>query len=237
MAEQTGSASTNQKAGSTQNITVSIKNRIIIFGGAYSKSDNNTFRDAANNLSRAYKAKDGTKYNIFVREVKVKDDLIALINRQPPNSIKSIDLFTHGGEDSFYMVSVREGDGSSDMNKNWVWRYVFNNATFKTNNLKELKTDVFVINPKIEVHGCKTAENPKRENNIVSNWSKILYDAGKTKSVVIGHTTNTSPLINGQSTKANEQSYMWLERAVYKNGKLQFLTKAKGFLNEEQLTK
>lgn len=237
MVEKTGSATTNQKQGSTQQVTVNRKNRIIIYGGAYSKSDNYTFKDAANNLQRAYQVKEGAKYNIYIREVKVEQDLIDLINRQPPNSIKSIDLFTHGGEDSFYMVSVREGDGSSDWNSNWMWRYVVNNATFKTKHLKQLKTDVFTVNTKIEVHGCKTAENPKNEDNIVSEWSKILYAAGKTKSVVIGHTTNTSPLINGSSTKTNEQSYMWLERAIYKNGKLQFLTKAKGFLDEEALTK
>ncbi|MEG0483218.1 MAG: hypothetical protein RR569_08935 [Acinetobacter sp.] len=233
----TGTAATNQRKGSTQKITVTRKNRIIVYGGAYSKSDNNTFLDASNNLQRMYKAKESDKYNVYIREIKVKQDLIDLINRQPVNSIRSLDIFTHGGEDSLYMVSVREGDGSSNFNKNWLWRYIVNNETFKTHHLKSLKTNVFLINSKIEIHGCKTAENPRKGNNIVSVWSKILYDAGKTRSVVIGHTTNTSPLIHGSSTKLNEQSYMWLERAIYRNGKLQQLTKIKGFLDEEALTK
>lgn len=237
MIPPTGTASTNQRKGSTQKITVNRKNRIIVYGGAYSKSDNNTFLDASNNLQRMYKAKEGEKYNIYIREIKVKQDLIDLINRQPVNSIRSLDIFTHGGEDSLYMVSVREGDGSSNFNKNWLWRYIVNNETFKTHNLKLLKMNVFLVNSKIEIHGCKTAENPRQENNIVSTWSKILYDAGKIKSVAIGHTTNTSPLIHGSSTKPNEQSYMWLERTIYRNGKLQQLTKIKGFINEEALTK
>ena len=237
MIAPTGTASTNQKKGSTQKIIVNRKNRIIVYGGTYSKNDNNTFLDASNNLQRMYKAKEDNKYNIYIREIKVKQDLIDLINRQPVNSIRSLDIFTHGGENSLYMVSVRQGDNNSSMNKYWWWRYFFNNQTFKTSDLKSFKPEVFTINLKVEIHGCKTAENPEVANNLASNWSKNLYASGKTKSVVIGHTTNTNPLIHGSSTKPNEQSYMWLERAIYRNGKLQQLTKTKGFLDEEALTK
>lgn len=237
MVTPTGIALTNQKKGSVQKITVTRKNRIIVWGGAYSKSDNNTFRDAANNLEKMYREKYGNRFNYYIREVKVRQDFIDLINRQPDNSIKSLDIFTHGGKNSLYMVSVREGDGSSILNKNWLYRYVVNDETFKTPYLKSLNMNAFTINTKIEVHGCKTAENPKGENNLVSYWSHFLYQSGKTKSVTIGHTTNTSPLINGSVTKPNEQSYMWLERAIYKNGKLVQITKQKGFLDEEALTK
>lgn len=237
MVTPTGIALTNQKKGSVQKITVTRKNRIIVWGGAYSKSDNNTFRDTANNLEKMYREKYGNKFNYYIREVKVRQDFIDLINRQPDNSIKSLDIFTHGGKNSLYMVSVREEDGSSILNKNWLYRYVVNDETFKTPYLKSLNMNAFTINTKIEVHGCKTAENPRGENNLVSYWSHFLYQSGKTKSVTIGHTTNTSPLINGSITKPNEQSYMWLERAIYKNGKLVQTTKQKGFLDEEALTK
>ncbi|CAM9223854.1 hypothetical protein [Acinetobacter bereziniae] len=188
-------------------------------------------------MERVYKLKESSKYNIYIREIKTKQDLIDLINRQPANSIKSLDIFTHGGENSLYMVSVRQGDSSSRMNKYWWWRYFFNNETFKTQDLDSFQSEVFTVNVKIEIHGCKTAENPKNGNNLASKWSKKLYSLGKTKSVVIGHTTNTSPLINGASTKPNDQSYMWLERAIYKNGQLITLTKSKGLLDEDALTK
>ncbi len=237
MNEPTGIKSTNSTHGSTQNVAVTRKNRIIIYGGAYSKGDNNTFRDAANNLKRMYEAKYKNQYNYFTKEIKVKKDLIDLINRQPANSIKSLDIFTHGGEDSLYMVSVRQGDSNSSMNKYWWWRYFFNNQTFKSSDLKSLNHTGFVINSKIEIRGCKTANNPKGEDNLASTWSRVLATSGKNKSVVIGHTTNASPLINGSSTKANEQSYMWLQRAVYKGGRLILLTEQKGFLDEEALTK
>lgn len=111
MVTPTGIALTNQKKGSVQKITVTRKNRIIVWGGAYSKSDNNTFRDAANNLEKMYREKYGNKFNYYIREVKVRQDFIDLINRQPDNSIKSLDIFTHGGKNSLYMVSVREEDG------------------------------------------------------------------------------------------------------------------------------
>lgn len=175
MVTPTGIALTNQKKGSVQKITVTRKNRIIVWGGAYSKSDNNTFRDTANNLEKMYREKYGNKFNYYIREVKVRQDFIDLINRQPDNSIKSLDIFTHGGKNSLYMVSVREEDGSSILNKNWLYRYVVNDETFKTPYLKSLNMNAFTINTKIEVHGCKTAENPRGENNLVSYWSHFLY--------------------------------------------------------------
>lgn len=102
--------------------------------------------------------------------------------------------------------------------------------------LSDISFNAFTNESKIEIHECNTAIGGDEYYFSVLIYLN-LFELGKTKSVVIGHTTNTSPLINGSSTKTNEQSYMWFERAIHKNGKLQFLTKAKGFLDEEALTK
>lgn len=227
---------TNSSRNSTTQVTVNRKNRIIAWGGAYKISDNHTFLDTANNLQRAYKKKDGSKYNIFIREIKNKDDFIDLINRQPVNSIRSLDIFTHGGEDSLYMVSVRESSGWS-VNDWRLWRYAFHNKTFLISDLPSLETKAFLLNAKIEIHGCQTAANPSDGKNLAAEWSRSLFKAGKSKSVVLGHTTNADPRINGKGTKVNEQSYMWQQRIAYRNGSIILDTKEKGMIDEEKLSK
>ncbi|NIE97253.1 hypothetical protein F3J02_12310 [Acinetobacter sp. Tr-809] len=236
MTTQPKKVPTNSSRNSTTQITVNRKNRIIAWGGAYSKSDNHTFLDTANNLQRAYKNKDGSKYNIFVREIKTKDDFIDLINRQPENSIRSLDIFTHGGEDSLYMVSVRQSDSWSPSQYR-LWRYAFHNKTFSSSDLSSLQYKTFTQNAKIEIHGCQTAANPQAANNLASEWSKKLYSAGKTQSSVMGHTTNASPLINGSKTTSSEQSYMWQQRVAYRNGRIILDTTEKGLIDEVKLSK
>ncbi|MCT9980272.1 MULTISPECIES: hypothetical protein [Acinetobacter] len=238
MVNPTGTANTNQKPGSTQNIKVDRKNRIIVWGGAYSTSDINTFKATANNLQRMYKARDGSKYNIFIREIKIYQDLIDLINRQPENSIKSLDIFTHGGQNHLWMVSVRESDTDNDRIKwsiydlKWI-RGLFKSANFGVSDLKKINFKGFMNDAKIEIQGCNTAEDPHDSNNLSAAFSRYLYNAGKIKSYVIGHTTQSNPRINGSSTKISEQSYMWMRRVVYRNGHLILDTKDKGFLDSK----
>ncbi|MEN8409905.1 hypothetical protein [Acinetobacter bereziniae] len=85
----------------------------------------------------------------------------------------------------------------------------------------------------IEIQGCNTAEDPHDSNNLSADFSRHLYNSGKIKSYVIGHTTQSNPLINGSSTKISEQSYMWMRRVVYRNGHLILDTKDKGFLDSK----
>jgi hypothetical protein len=41
----------------------------------------------------------------------------------------------------------------------------------------------------IEIQGCNTAEDPHDSNNLSAAFSRHLYNSGKIKSYVIGHTT------------------------------------------------
>jgi hypothetical protein len=91
----------------------------------------------------------------------------------------------------------------------------------------------FANNVKVELHGCRTAEDGG--DNIASEFSKKLADAGKTKSAVIGSATKSNPNINGNKTKLVEQDYRHGTRAVYKGGNRLYETKTKGALSEETI--
>ncbi|MBP0624645.1 hypothetical protein [Cupriavidus consociatus] len=71
----------------------------------------------------------------------------------------------------------------------------------------------------------------------MADFSKYLFEAGKTKTVVIEHTTGTDPRINGDKTEIPDQDYRHLERAIYRGGKLLTRTKKTGALDESELAK
>lgn len=212
------------------------KVRLLLWGGAYKTNDNFTFDWAVRRVVKDYKANDGNKYEVIVKKIGSADDLLAVLNSQEDNSIRSVDLFTHGGPDHFYMVSVRSDRDGGLNNFRW-YRYAFHNESFSRGDLKKIQFSKFSENAKVEIHGCKTASNPKDEDNIAADFSKRLYEAGKTKSAVIGHTTNATPAFNGEGKTADaEQDYRHDERAIFKNGRLVTLTKKKGALDEGGLS-
>jgi hypothetical protein len=95
----------------------------------------------------------------------------------------------------------------------------------------------FTVDAKMELHGCSTAENPKDADNIASDLSERLFAAGKTKTVVIGHTEHSEAKIKGAHTQNSEQDYRYANRAIYRNGKLIKETLQPGALNETELAK
>lgn len=232
-----GKVKTNHDKGSVAPVPHKRKVRLLLWGGAYSTSDNFTFDWAVRNVTKDYREGDKNKYEIVSKKIGSADELIAIINGQEADSIRSIDLFTHGGPGNFYMVSVRS-DTDGGLNKFRWYRYVFHNESFSRSDLQKLKWDRFADNAKVEFHGCKTAENPRDEDNIAADFSKRLYDAGKTKSAVIGHIINATPSINGEGkTDSKAQDYRHGPRAIFKNGKLTSQTSQKGAIDEGALEK
>jgi len=232
-----GKVKTNHEKGSIAPLPHKRKVRLLLWGGAYATSDNFTFDWAVRNVVKDYKDSDRNKYEIVVKHIGSADDLIATINGQEADSIHSLDLFTHGGPNNFYMVSVRS-DRDGGLNKFRWYRYVFHNESFSRSDLKKLQFDKFADDAKVEFHGCKTAENPNDEDNIAADFSKRLYETGKTKSAVIGHIINATPAINGEGkTESKAQDYRHGPRAIFKNGKLTKQTSQQGMLDEAGLAK
>ncbi|MDR2837805.1 MAG: hypothetical protein LBV49_04435 [Azonexus sp.] len=230
-----GKVKTNHEKGSIAPLPHKRKVRLLLWGGAYKTNDNFTFDWTVRRVVKDYKASDNNKYEIIVKKIGSADDLLAVLNGQDDNSIRSLDLFTHGGPDHFYMVSVRSDRDRGLNNFRW-YRYVFHNESFSRGDLNKVQFSKFAENAKVEIHGCKTASNPKDEDNIAADFSKRLYEAGKVKSAVIGHTENATPAINGEEkTKDPDQDYRNGKRAVFKNGRLVMLTEQRGTLDEEKL--
>jgi hypothetical protein len=237
MATAAKKITTNPEKGSVVQVTHNRKVRLLLWGGAYATSDNYTFERAKINVVKTYKVADRSKYDIVVKQINSADQLIAAINAQKAESIRSLDIFTHGGPDDFYMVSVRS-DKDGGLNDLRLYRYAFHNESFSRGDLKKLQFDRFTVDAKVELHGCKTAEESSVEDNIAADFSKHLYEAGKTRSSVVGHTENATPAYNGGGkTKDEDQDYRHGKRAIFKNGKLIKNTSQKGMLDEAELAK
>ncbi|SCU91547.1 conserved hypothetical protein [Cupriavidus necator] len=227
-------ARTNTTRDSVHTVQHERKVRLLLWGGAYAQSDNSAFQMAAINVAKDYKKDDKNKYEIINKRLRSLQSLILEINDQKPNSIRSLDIFTHGGPDNFFMVTVRNDQDGSFLNNIRLYRYIFHNDSFSRAHLRKLKFENFSEDAKVEIHGCQTAAT---SDNIVADFSKYLFAAGKTKSVVIGHTTNTDPRINGDKTGIPDQDYRHLERAIYRGGKLLTKTRKTGALDERELAK
>ncbi|WP_044530835.1 hypothetical protein [Herbaspirillum sp. B65] len=226
---------TNHEKGSIVPLPYKRKVRLLLWGGAYKTNDNFTFEWTVRKVVKDYKARDQNKYEVISKKIESASDLLAALNGQEDNSIRSLDLFTHGGPEHFYMVSVRSDRDGGLNNFRW-YRYIFHNRSFPRSYLGKVKFSKFTENAKVEIHGCQTAKHPKDENNIAADFSRRLYSAGKTKSAVIGHTTNIAPNINGAKTTDKEQDYRHGERAIFKNGQLVRLTLQRMALDEEKLS-
>lgn len=194
-------------------------------------------------------------------------ELVDKINQQDVDSIRSLDIFSHGGETALYMTigdpryrsdgsfwgTVRGALDTAD-------RWAFRNAALYRNNeallanaavfadstsLDSIELDRFTENVKVELHGCNTAKpskggifsDPAPADNFSGEFSKILFKSGHTNSVVIGSPVQSNPSINGDSTTAKQQDYRHGRRCIFRNGEKIGETKAKGHIDENALSK
>lgn len=228
-------AQTNTTRNSIRTVQHERKVCLLLWGGAYKQSDNSAFQMAAINVEKDYRRGDKNKYEIINKKLLSLRQLVATINDQKESSIRSLDLFSHGGPDNFYMVTVRDDVDGGILNDIRLYRYIFHDDSFSRGDLSKLKFSNFSEDAKVEIHGCKTAAGS--EGNMVADFSRHLYTAGKTRSVVIGHMTNADPLIRGVATTISEQDYRHQVRAIYRNGELIAKTRKIGALNEHELSR
>lgn len=239
-----GKVKTNSKKGSVAPLPYKPKVRLLLWGGAATSSDNSAFQWASRNVIKDYKAAGRGNFTIEDHRILVAKDIVKYINSQDDDSIRSLDIYTHGGPQALYLTTA-----SPDTSK--VLRYVLHNSSlYRTRTrmvfnaagwtegsalMKDINFAKFTTNAKIELHGCRTADADSDTDNIVADFSTRLYEAGKTASVAIGHADKANPNIKGGGEDDDEQDYRHGQRVVFSNGKSLKMTRDKGHLDESEL--
>lgn len=212
--------------------------RIALYGGAVKGNENSAFEFAHKNVLNDYGIEKGyTKISAVLSNG--AQQIREVIAAQQDNDIQSLDLFCHGNQNGLYFkkgakVSKDIPSSSDDINLYRNWNVLFDDVRdIQTTHLldqiriRDLDFDKFTKACKIEIHGCLTANTATVHDNICQMLSELLYDAGKTEAVVIGHTTLSNPNING-TTDLSKQDYRHGQRAIYHAGQLKMLTYTKG---------
>lgn len=235
---------TNFEKGSVAPLLHKRKVRLILWGGAAGPGDNSTFEWAKRNVIKDYKAKDKNNFILIDKKILVAKDIVDYTNSQEDSSIRSLDIFTHGGPQALYLTTANPGTDR-------LLRYVFHNSSLYRSRTRmilnaagftkgsalvnEINFMKFAENAKIELHGCATADKDTDDDNISADLSKRLYEAGKSRSIVIGHAVKANPNIKGGGEKYEEQDYRHGQRVIFNKGKIINVTKQKGHLDERML--
>ena len=235
---------TNHEKGSIASLPHKLRVRLLLWGGAATPGDNSAFQWAARNVSKDYKAADKGNFAIVEQHILVAKDIVTYINRQDDDSIRSLDIYSHGGPQALYFTTA-----SPDTSKSL--RYVLHNSSLYRSRTRmilnaagwtegsalvsEINFAKFTTSAKIELHGCKTADVESDTDNIAADLSIRLYQAGKAASIVIGHADKANPNIKGGGEKNDEQDYRHGTRVVFRNGKIVKITLQKGHLSEREL--
>lgn len=226
----TARAKFNDVQSEDTDLVVKIK-RLIFHGGAKQSSHNNTFLNAANIVNNDYGADKAESGDIIA--IKTAATIVDKINDEEPNSIQSIDIFSHGGRDELYFAHS-EWVGDNDLYKNQEQES--KDANYWTNDSKTLDDidyNVFTDTAKIEIHGCTVGSyDVGMDSPFAEVMSKKLEEAGKTKAVVIGHGTKANP---NQHTTLTGDDYRHGLRRVFHNGGELFTTRQEGRISVEEI--
>ena len=250
-----GKVKTNYEKGSIAPLPYKRKVRLILWGGAADSSHNSTFDWARRNVVKSYKAQDENKFSLIDKRIFVAKDIVSHINNQEDDSIRSLDIWTHGGPQALYLTTA---DPPPPQTAPWyerlpyqARRWTFNNSSLYRSRarmllngaawtegsalLGDINFSKFVVNAKVELHGCETAATDADEDNIAANFSERLSTAGKSRAVVIGHAVKSNPNIRGGNESYAEQDYRHGIRVIFSNGKMAQKTTQKLHLDEKKL--
>jgi hypothetical protein len=135
--------------------------RLILWGGAASNPDNNTFYNGMRRIRKAYEGD-----SVFDRPIYSGDVVVANINEQTTGSIQSIDFLCHGGPISLFFVNSKLEDGTP-FHTPMTWDYSFNDVYLNAKYDKK---------PRIAT--IREAIKKYRPNKVESN----LYSSGVTQT-------------------------------------------------------
>lgn len=243
---------TNSTKGSIASVPYKRKTRLLLWGGAAIPGDNSAFEFAKANVVRDYKNADKGNFVFVEKRIRVAKDIITSINGQDDDSIRSLDIWTHGGPQALYLTTA---DPPPPKEAPWYTQGMYTAGRWGTHNSSLYRTRSnmifqaagwvegsavvpsinfakFAKNAKVELHGCRTADTESDGDNIAADLSLRLYEAGKTNSVVIGHADKANPNIKGGGEALAEQDYRHGQRVIFNNGKVVKVIKQNGFIAE-----
>jgi len=220
------------------------KVRLLLWGGAATPGDNSAFACSARRVAADYKASGPTDFVLIEKKVLVATDIVNTINAQDDDSIRSLDIFTHGGPQALYLTTA-----SADTNK--VLRFFLHNSSLYRSRahmifnaagwtegaalVRSIDFAKFAGNAKIELHACKTADTEREADTLTLELSARLSKAGKRDAMVIGHADKANPNINGGGERFAEQDYRHGQRVALHNGEVVLVTQQKGQISEREL--
>lgn len=182
--------------------------------------------------------------------------IINLIAAQKNNSIQSLDIFSHGNSSGLYMIkgaSTSKSISEDEMNENNLYAPLYLNSSAKNiemlgtlfsgdyrlsedrGYISDISLAKFTNSCKIEIHGCNTANNYPVWGGMCKDLSEMLHKAGKTRAVVIGHSTKANPNINGVETTNKGQDYRHGERVIFHNGEVILITTKQGRITAPEI--
>ncbi|MCX5469287.1 hypothetical protein [Acinetobacter nematophilus] len=198
------------------------------------------FLHASKNVIKDYRNDLPIKSYFMSQGIK---QLINAVNKEAENSVQSLDIFSHGSELGLYTVIgaslknfitheyAQVNNLASNLYRNRLTKInqyeIFGGANWRNSFvISEINFKVFTIESKIEIHGCHSAFDGESDT-LCALMSKALYQAGKKRSVVIGHADFATP--NRGGTKIiSQQDYRHEERVIYNNGNVIARTRADG---------
>lgn len=200
---------------------------------------NSAFYFAARNVAKDYK--DAEKRAI---KITTAAEMVKKINACSPKSVASLDVFCHGTPYSLNF-SIKENENCG-LVTGWMakqglrayystWDDGIYNFSSDSRYVSDIDFKVFTEDARIQIHGCNTARGSMPGNTLVEEFSEQIYNAGRKKAYVIGHTDKSNPNINGAKTTIKQQDYRHGERSIYHNGILLKTTKQKGIIAHDEI--
>ena len=159
---------------------------------------NSAFYFAARNVAKDYK--DAEKRAI---KITTAADMVKKINACSPKSVTSLDVFCHGTPYSLnFSIKENENCGlvTGWMAKQGLRAYYFTwddgiyNFSSDSRYVSDIDFKVFTEDARIQIHGCNTARGSMPGNTLVEEFSEQIYNAGRKKAYVIGHTDKSNPI-------------------------------------------
>lgn len=225
--------------------------RFIWYGGAREINNDGSRRPQgpAHNAAFEFAARNvRADYSDFatrgvMKKITCASDIVAMLNARPRNSIRSLDILSHGTEVSLNF-SIRDdencgfvtsfaaraaissyGSFTDDVNA-FIggWRY-FSDIDFRN----------FVEAARVQFHGCSATGEVPLLDNMAKTVSGHLHDAGKERAFVIGHVTKSTPEFPGRPHTNENQDYRHGLRAVYNGGEKAFETRKSGLLTDQEI--
>jgi hypothetical protein len=228
------------------------KVRLLMWGGAATPADNAAFASALANVLRDYQAADHGEFDFVEQRLRVATDIVALINAQADDSIRSVDIWTPGGPHALCLAAAppqsSRRSGWTGRMLRWAQRLPSRDACLYRSALRralhraawvegsalvrDIQFSRFTSDAKVELHGCRTVEAPTDRHNIAADISLRLSRAGKGSAICIGHADRAHPHIMGGAVALPQQDYRHGLRIVFNDGEPLKASTEKGALPE-----